>query len=67
MDDYSKLGPKSYKAEASQKAREEKRSRERLLESNTEQEFIEGLEKIGVTRKHPGFNAALQTWREQHL
>ncbi len=67
MDDYSKSGSKTYKAEA--RAREAARRRElvRALEQTTEATFIEALRLgLGLKPEDPSFPAALKIWRARH-
>jgi hypothetical protein len=67
MDEYSKTGSKTYKAESNERTRANERKAQKVMEASTEDQFIESLEKdFGVKRGHPASNAALNAWKARH-
>jgi hypothetical protein len=67
VDDYQKSGPKTPKASSRERERDTLRRMERLLEIDSEREFIEELRnEAGVDPNHPKFKQMITIWRERH-
>jgi hypothetical protein len=66
MDEYSKTGPRSYRAQARQKAQDKSNLMKNALTLQSEADFIEFLRnRLGVTPSHPGYLVAIKLWRER--
>jgi hypothetical protein len=66
MDEYSKSGPKTASATRRKSDRDKDRLVQRLLEIESEQDFIEELRNRRITQEQPAYKVALNAWREKH-
>ena len=68
MDEYSKTGSRSYRAESRKREADRDRKMSRVLAEPTEADFVQALHDVlGIKPTHPSFHAILRIWREQHL
>ena len=66
LDEYSKSGPKTTNATRRKSERDKDRLVQRLLEIESEQDFIEELRNRRITQEQPAYKVALNAWREKH-
>ena len=67
MDEYSKSGPKTARAASRERERESLRLLQKLLELESERDFIEELRKqLDITPRHAAYEPAIKIWREKH-
>jgi hypothetical protein len=69
MDDYSKTGPKTPRADAKFRERQTLQHLQRLLRSGTEEEFLAGLRKepFRIDPNHPKYKKMILLWRERNF